>query len=281
MEYPVKSIEYLLNEWEVLRHEDIYHFYALFLFTEENTNFAEFFNKNFQEINDWSENICKFSAIATLKIDELKNQSPLSGKDSGYQNYDIDSVKKSARYFSVPTETLPTIVIFPTKTYSQQVLSVHIGGLNQEELENFIYNLFRLLRTYVSKNFGRLRRLVDILPYDRKRTDKWFDMLVSLYDQALLQDWSNHFIFIQEDLKAHNIAYRTELPQTVQDTLVSLQSELQQLSNANRLTQQNQALKELTRLWIEEGDEQEQTETWEYLRQALDEDRLSNRPLFP
>lgn len=50
---------------------------------------------------------------------------------------------------------------------------------------------------------------------------------------------------------------------------------------ANRLAQQHKALKELTRLWLEEGDEQEQTETWEYLRQALDEDRLSNRPLFP
>jgi uncharacterized damage-inducible protein DinB len=49
----------------------------------------------------------------------------------------------------------------------------------------------------------------------------------------------------------------------------------------NRLAQQHKALKELTRQWIEEGDEQEQTETWEYLRQALDENRLSNRPLFP
>lgn len=34
--------------------------------------------------------------------------------------------------------------------------------------------------------------------------------------------------------------------------------------------------------WEEEDDdEQEQTETWEFLRKALDEDRLSNRPLFP
>jgi len=32
---------------------------------------------------------------------------------------------------------------------------------------------------------------------------------------------------------------------------------------ANRLAQQHKALKELTTLWIEEGDEQEQTETWE------------------
>jgi len=48
----------------------------------------------------------------------------------------------------------------------------------------------------------------------------------------------------------------------------------------NQLTQQHQALKKLTKAWIEEGDEEEQTETWEYLRQALDEDRLSHRPLF-
>ncbi len=48
-----------------------------------------------------------------------------------------------------------------------------------------------------------------------------------------------------------------------------------------KLIQQHEALSKLTQEWIDEGDEQEQTETWEYLRQALDEDRLSNRPLFP
>ena len=41
------------------------------------------------------------------------------------------------------------------------------------------------------------------------------------------------------------------------------------------------ALDNLIRSWEESGDEREQTETWEYLRQVLDEDRLSNRPLFP
>jgi hypothetical protein len=38
---------------------------------------------------------------------------------------------------------------------------------------------------------------------------------------------------------------------------------------------------ELLQSWIEEGDEQEQKETGEYLIQALDEDRLSDRRLFP
>jgi hypothetical protein len=33
--------------------------------------------------------------------------------------------------------------------------------------------------------------------------------------------------------------------------------------------------------WEEEGDEQEQKETWEFIKQALNEDRLISRPLFP
>lgn len=43
----------------------------------------------------------------------------------------------------------------------------------------------------------------------------------------------------------------------------------------------NQALIEWYRKWAEEGDEEEQRETFEYLQKVLDEDRLSNRPLFP
>lgn len=42
----------------------------------------------------------------------------------------------------------------------------------------------------------------------------------------------------------------------------------------------NYALIQLLRSW-REGDEQEQRSTWKYLQQALDEDRLSERKLFP
>lgn len=45
-------------------------------------------------------------------------------------------------------------------------------------------------------------------------------------------------------------------------------------------TEKNDALIQLLRSW-REGDEQEQRNTWEYLKQALDEDRLSERKLFP
>jgi hypothetical protein len=42
-----------------------------------------------------------------------------------------------------------------------------------------------------------------------------------------------------------------------------------------------QALTHLLQSWEEDPDEQEQKETWEFLKQALNEDRFSNRPLFP
>jgi hypothetical protein len=38
------------------------------------------------------------------------------------------------------------------------------------------------------------------------------------------------------------------------------------------LNQQHQALKELTEEWLEEGEQEEQTETWEYLRQKQEID---------
>ena len=44
--------------------------------------------------------------------------------------------------------------------------------------------------------------------------------------------------------------------------------------------QRHLALVQLLKSWREE-DEQEQRDTWEQLKQALDQDRLSNRKLFP
>ena len=45
--------------------------------------------------------------------------------------------------------------------------------------------------------------------------------------------------------------------------------------------EKNQAAIRLIRSWVDDGDEQEQTETLEYLKTALDEDRVGQRKLFP
>jgi len=60
---------------------------------------------------------------------------------------------------------------------------------------------------------------------------------------------------------------------------ISEQIDITKLSLEERI-QRNQAAIELLRLWREEDDEQEQKETAEYLEQVIDEDRMSNRPLF-
>ena len=48
-----------------------------------------------------------------------------------------------------------------------------------------------------------------------------------------------------------------------------------------RQIERNQGAIMLLESWLVEGDAEEQRETWEWLRKALDEDRLSDRKLFP
>lgn len=45
--------------------------------------------------------------------------------------------------------------------------------------------------------------------------------------------------------------------------------------------EKNKGLIALLDEWLADPDAEEQKETWEFLRKALDEDRLSDRKLFP
>jgi hypothetical protein len=56
---------------------------------------------------------------------------------------------------------------------------------------------------------------------------------------------------------------------------------LQLLSNSIALQQKQTELTTLLQSWIDDEDTEEQQETGQYLIQALDEDRLSDRQLFP
>ncbi|MUG95702.1 hypothetical protein F7734_26440 [Scytonema sp. UIC 10036] len=87
-------------------------------------------------------------------------------------------------------------------------------------------------------------------------------------------------------------AMKTSLLQEISDLMESKVKSLAAINGQSnsyilpKLTevQRQQKLKDLQemfRRWDEEYDEEEQRETFEYLQQVLDEDRLSNRPLFP
>ncbi|MTJ47921.1 hypothetical protein [Dolichospermum sp. UHCC 0259] len=60
-----------------------------------------------------------------------------------------------------------------------------------------------------------------------------------------------------------SVTFKTELLNHDQQEIDAQQQQI--------LNQQSQALKQLTKEWIEEGELEDQTETWEYLRQEIDE----------
>ncbi|NCR41492.1 MAG: hypothetical protein GPJ21_17575 [Microcystis aeruginosa W13-11] len=72
------------------------------------------------------------------------------------------------------------------------------------------------------------------------------------------------------------------LSQKAREKGLSLEAYVLKLLKDTILEQEKQAkLVNLLQSWIDEEDEQEQQETGEYLIEALDQDRLSERPLFP
>lgn len=70
---------------------------------------------------------------------------------------------------------------------------------------------------------------------------------------------------------------KREVPTITRENSAYVLAKLTEAEKQQRL----EALNEMFRRWDEEYDEEEQRETFEYLHKALDEDRLSNRPLFP
>ncbi len=72
------------------------------------------------------------------------------------------------------------------------------------------------------------------------------------------------------------------LSQKAREKGLSLEAYILKLLKDTILEQEKQTkLVNLLQSWIDEEDEQEQQETGEYLIEALDQDRLSERPLFP
>ena len=72
------------------------------------------------------------------------------------------------------------------------------------------------------------------------------------------------------------------LSQKAREKGLSLEAYVLKLLKDTILEQEQQTkLVNLLQSWIDEEDEQEQKETGEYLIEALDQDRLSERPLFP
>jgi hypothetical protein len=90
----------------------------------------------------------------------------------------------------------------------------------------------------------------------------------------------NHLIEILREIQATPKEYWTNLLQIMRVFRESVtfkpeifnHSQLEIDAQQQLLNQQHQLLKELTKEWLEQGEQEEQTETWEYLRQKQEID---------
>jgi prevent-host-death family protein len=68
--------------------------------------------------------------------------------------------------------------------------------------------------------------------------------------------------------------------QKILDYIKQLETIIERKKELEPTKSNNKKALELLKTWEEEGDEQEQTETLEYLSQSLEQDHFSNRSLF-
>ncbi|BAZ80379.1 type II toxin-antitoxin system prevent-host-death family antitoxin [Sphaerospermopsis kisseleviana CS-549] len=68
--------------------------------------------------------------------------------------------------------------------------------------------------------------------------------------------------------------------QKILDYIKQLETIIETKKELEPTKSNNQKALELLKMWEQEGDEQEQTETLQYLSQSLEQDHFSNRSLF-
>jgi hypothetical protein len=83
------------------------------------------------------------------------------------------------------------------------------------------------------------------------------------------------------EIEATPREYWTDLLDTLRQFRQTIPSTTSRVVNTEQ-AQKNQAAVDLLNSWLnEEEDAAEHQQSWDFLQTALDEDRLSNRPLFP
>lgn len=253
MAHPVNNINYLLSQWTYLKSR--YPFFAFFLFDETHADFAELFSQRFNQWHEISGDGCMFFAIAPPPDDWLEKaghrdywQHYIANSDH-HIGYSTFNVRQAARYFDIPWEYLPAIVLFKD-LHDYDTLTVQLVGLTQEENDSFIYNLFLFLNHPLPQRYGQLWRLqsmIDRLPRDGGRNRNWIDKFT---DQLWTRRPGQKRSFQVEgyDLTPLRRTYLTNSPEPLEGTLTRLVEEVERLSQeVNELRhQQREGFKQVS-----------------------------------
>lgn len=91
---------------------------------------------------------------------------------------------------------------------------------------------------------------------------------------------TGHPLILTVNGKAELVVQDAASYQKILDHIKQLETIIERKRELEPTKSNNKKALELLKTWEEEGDEQEQTETLEYLSQSLEQDHFSNRSLF-
>ncbi|MBD3329768.1 hypothetical protein GF357_04725 [Candidatus Dojkabacteria bacterium] len=189
MGHPVNGIQYLINEWNYLKNR--YSYYAFFLFTESDKNFAELFQEMMFRWDDISGDGTMFFAVAPPpkgweeKAGDRHYWKHFKANSHKDIDYDDDSVKQVARYFNISESNFPNVVVF-SDLRKTETLTIELSGLSTAETKNYIENIFLLLNNSTVRRYRQLWKihlLLDDLPIDKCVDIQWINSYVnSMWD---------------------------------------------------------------------------------------------------
>lgn len=235
MGHPLNSIDYLIESWDHLKNR--FSYYGFFLFLPDHP-FAEVFEEHFLHWDEISGGGSMFFAIAPPPegwLEKARNREYwryyVANSNSSIA-YDVSAVRQAAQHFHVPSEHLPTFVIFRNLFHSDSV-SIDLGGLSFIETATYLHNVFLVLNNPDVQryfNLWQLRELLDVIPKDEAKPPNELTAIVkALRNQRRLQRGKLNVGGRQ--LSAHHIASRVEHAESINTILLNMQQELRRLGD--------------------------------------------------
>lgn len=241
MAHPINSLEYLIDEWKHLKNR--YSYYAFFLFTEDNVDFAKLFSEMMVRWDDISGDGTMFFAIAPPPdgwndiAKERGYWQHFKANSESEISYDSDAVRQVGRYFNVPDSSQPNVVVF-SDLKRTDTLTIQLNGLSTEENQNYIENIFRLLNNPTVRRYRdlwRIQPLLDLLPTEKSVSEQWIHGMIDVAwkrDRRVpYRNMRRGYNIRGDRVTLNNRVVRHDSTIPLEQTLQSINQEMQRLSN--------------------------------------------------
>lgn len=238
MGHPLNGFDYVIKEWDFLKER--YPYYGFFLFTQDNYEFSKFYDKYFLELDRLSGDTCLFFGIAeppegwesiARNRDYWKHYIANSSNDIVFDKW---SVYQAARFFQIPRENLPSLVLFKD-IKDQEFIVIDFSEIPLDLLKIYVFNIFLMLENKRIQHLRKLwviKKVLQYIPYNRQiQIREIEDTINMVFDERERFDKNRHTHW-DRDRKIRKInftASQIEVPRQIEKIISSLLIEIEEL----------------------------------------------------